>query len=331
MTPRTHLVTGAAGFIGSHVTEALLKRGDRVLGLDDLNDYYDPARKRANLEEVRAGAGAGPEAAGRFVFTEGDIRDAATVERLLAGSGGPVDTLIHIAAMAGVRPSVERPAHYYDVNVGGTLTLLEACRARAIPHVVFASTSSVYGATDAIPFRETDPCDRPLSPYAASKRACEMLGHTWHHLHGISFTALRFFTVYGPRGRPDMMPFKLFDNMFRGRSVPLYGGGEMLRDWTYVGDIAAGVVAAADRPQGYAVMNIGRGEPVLLKRFIEVAEATSGGKANLDPQEKPAADVYRTWADIGRAKEALGYAPEVSVEAGVARFWDWYRGAVLGG
>lgn len=322
MEPKTYLVTGAAGFIGSHVADALLARGDRVIGIDNLNDYYDPARKRANVEEVRRAA---PDASA-YSFVQGDIRDRGLIERLL--SAHPVSAIVHLAAMAGVRASVEDPWLYYDVNLTGTLNLLDGARRLGKPNFVFASTSSAYGATETVPFVETDPADRPLAPYPASKRGAELLGHSYHHLHGIDFTALRFFTVYGPRGRPDMMAYKVLDSIFLEREVPLYNGGNMHRDWTYVSDIVAGVVAAADRRLGYEVVNLGRGEPVLLSDFVSWIEGLAGARARLAPTPMMDADVKYTYADIGKARRLLGYDPKVSVRDGVERFWVWYRDTV---
>jgi UDP-glucuronate 4-epimerase len=316
------LVTGAAGFIGSHVSQALLARGDRVVGLDDLNDYYAPSRKRANLAEIAAALPGAP-----FTFIEGDIRDADRLRELFAGQR--FDAIIHLAAMAGVRASIARPQHYYDVNLSGTLALLEAARQNKAGNFVFASTSSVYGNTEEIPFVEGDPCDQPLAPYAASKRAAEMLGFTYHHLYGLNFTALRFFTVYGPRGRPDMMAYKVVDNIFFGADVPVYNGGNMHRDWTFVGDIAQGVVAAADRPLGFETINLGRGEPVLLADFIHLIEEMAGRKANLVPAPMPDTDMAYTFADITKARRLLGYAPQTSVREGIRAFWEWYQQAVL--
>lgn len=331
---KTILVTGAAGFIGSHTAATLLARGDAVVGLDNLNDYYDPARKRANLAEVDAGR-ARLAHAGPFTFIEGDIRDRALVARVFEGHR--FDAVAHLAAMAGVRSSIDDPHLYFDVNLVGTLNLLDATVGRpgkgrqdgSRPNFVFASTSSVYGATKQIPFAETDPCDRPLAPYPASKRAAELLGFTYHHLHGADFTALRFFTVYGPRGRPDMMAYKVLDNIFFGREVPLYDSGQMHRDWTYVEDIVAGVVAAVDRPLGYEVLNLGRGAPVLLADFVQIIEKLAGRPANLVPAPMMFADIAYTSADVGKARRLLGYAPTVSVEQGVTRFWHWYQQAVL--
>jgi UDP-glucuronate 4-epimerase len=321
---RTILVTGAAGFIGSHTAQALLARGDRVIGLDNLNDYYDPARKRKNLEELAAESGA----ADRFTFVEGDIRNRALVADLCARNA--LTAIVHLAAMAGVRASAEDPWLYLDVNLTGTLNLLDAARQSGKPNFVFASTSSAYGNTKTLPFIETDPADRPLAPYPASKRAAELLGHSFHHLHGIDFTAVRFFTVYGPRGRPDMMAYKVLESIRVGREVPLYNDGQMHRDWTFVDDIVAGVVAAADRRLGYEVVNLGRGEPVLLADFVTAIEALAGKKARLVPAPMMDADVAYTSADIEKARRLLGYEPRVSVAEGVRRFHEWYQRAVAG-
>jgi UDP-glucuronate 4-epimerase len=253
--------------------------------------------------------------------------------------------------MAGVRPSTVNPALYYDVNLNGTLTLLVGALGRLGappapgsappapqswgernggrgPRFVFSSTSSVYGASSQIPFVETDPCDRPLAPYAASKRAAEMLGYSYHHLHGLQFTALRFFTVYGPRNRPDMMAYKLAESIFAGREVPLYNDGQIYRDWTFVGDIVRGVLAAVDRPLGYEVINLGRGEPVLLADFVRLVEERTGRRARLVPALKPDEDMPYTSADISKARRLLDYDPQVSVAEGVARLLEWYQRAV---
>jgi UDP-glucuronate 4-epimerase len=321
---QSYLLTGAAGFIGSHVAQALLARGDAVVGLDNLNTYYPPDRKRANLNEVRRAA---PDPA-RFTFVEGDLRDRALVGRLFAEHD--FAAVVHLAAMAGVRASIEDPALYFDVNLNGTLVLLEAARQRGQPNFVLASTSSVYGATRRIPFTEDDPCDRPMAPYATSKRAAELLGYTFHNLYGLDFTALRFFTVYGPRGRPDMMAYKVADNIFFGRQVPLYNNGQMHRDWTYVGDIVSGVTAAADRRLGFELINLGRGQPVLLAEFVGLIEDLAGRRANLVPAPMPETDIPSTCADVSRARRLLGYDPKVSVREGVTAFWRWYQAAVLG-
>ncbi|HZZ78181.1 MAG TPA: SDR family NAD(P)-dependent oxidoreductase [Gemmataceae bacterium] len=315
---KTILVTGAAGFIGSHLCAALLQRGDQVVGLDSFNDYYSPERKRANIEEIRAK---------HFALLEGDVRDAALVNKVVAEHH--LDAIVHLAAMAGVRASIRDPHLYHAVNVAGTLNLLDAIQQRPNINLVLASTSSVYGATERIPFVEDDPCDRPMSPYAASKRAAEILAYTYHHLYNLNVTALRFFTVYGPRNRPDMMAYKVVDNIFFGRDVPLYNHGHVFRDWTYVDDIVAGVIAAADRPLGYQIINLGRGEPVQLADFVACIEELTGRRANLAAAPLPDTDIISTHADISKARRLLGYAPQTSVPEGVERFWQWYWRHVL--
>lgn len=312
---KTILVTGAAGFIGSHTTEALLRRGDRVIGLDNFNHYYDPQRKRLNLEEVRA-------LGGDFELVEGDIRNASLVQNLFEKHA--FDAVVHLAALAGVRASVEDPHLYYEVNLTGTLNLLEATRSCGQPQFVFASTSSAYGRTEQIPFLETDSADRPLAPYPASKRSAELLGHTYHHLHGVDFTALRFFTVYGPRGRPDMMAYLVLESMRLGRPVPLYNRGEMYRDWTYVGDTVQGIVAAVDQRLGYEIINLGRGQPVLLKDFIEHLSQLSQKQAVFLDEKMNDADVSTTFANIEKAERLLNYHPRISVQEGVELFYEWY-------
>ena len=330
---KTILVTGAAGFIGSHAVERLVRRGDRVIGLDNLNDYYDPARKEANLREVTEQALAN-HWPGTFEFLKGDIRDRKMVSDLF--SDHHIDAIVHLAAMAGVRVSIDDPGLYYDVNVMGTLALLDAAVGRMgskqthqKPTFVFASTSSVYGNTQTVPFVPEDTCDRPLAPYAASKRASEMLGYTYHHLYGLDCTVFRFFTVYGPRGRPDMMAYKVLDNIFTGCDVPLYNNGNMYRDWTYVDDIVSGLVSAVDHPLGYEILNLGRGEPVLLSDFVKGIEQLAGRSAKLTSVPMLNADIAYTFADISKTKRLLQYDPQTSVPEGVEQFWKWYQTAVL--
>ncbi len=318
---KTILVTGAAGFIGSHVVQSLLARGDSVIALDNFNDYYSPERKHANLAEVSRSCADG----GRLRVVEGDIRDRSAA--LFARQ--PINAVVHLAAMAGVRASTADPHLYYDVNLAGTLNLLESARKYSVGNFVFASTSSVYGNTQQLPFIETDPCDRPLAPYAASKRAAEQLGFTFHHLYGLNFIALRFFTVYGPRNRPDMMAYKVVDNIFFQREAPLYNNGRMRRDWTFVDDIVAGITAAVDRPLGYEIINLGRGHAILLSDFVRLIEKLAGREANLVPAPMPETDVPTTFADVSKAARLLGYHPKTSVEAGVTAFWKWYEEAVL--
>lgn len=319
---QTVLVTGAAGFIGSHTAQQLLQRGDVVVGLDNVNSCYDPARKRSNVKEVMD-----VSAPDQFHFVEGDIRDRHLLARLF--SQYEFQAVAHLAAMTGVRASVEHPALYYDVNLNGTLALLNAARDHHLGNFVLASSSSAYGRTERIPFVETDPCDRPLAPYAASKRAAELLAYSYHHLYGQNCLVLRFFTVYGPRGRPDMMAYRVADHIFSGLEVPVFNQGQMHRDWTYVDDIVAGILAALDRPLGYEIINLGRGEPVLLADFIHLIEKMTGCSAHLVPAPMHEADSVYTYADITKARTVLGYEPVVSVQEGVARFLSWYQGAVL--
>jgi UDP-glucuronate 4-epimerase len=321
---RTFLVTGTAGFIGSHTAIRLLERGDHVVGLDNFNDFYDPARKRSNLEDVRDAA----KSNGTFTFVEGDIRDRGLLAEVFQAQ--PLSGVAHLAAMAGVRSSVENPWLYYDCNLTGTLNLLDATHRFNNPNFVFASTSSAYGNTQRIPFIETDTADRPLAPYPASKRAAELLGHSYHHIQGLDFTALRFFTVYGPRGRPDMMTYKIFDAIRTGVPIPLFNGGNMHRDWTFVSDVVSGIVAALDKRLGYEVINIGRGEPVSVADYVQSIERLAGKQAPFKSEPMLKADVDYTFANIDKARSLLGYSPQVSVEEGVRLSYEWYR-AVVGG
>ncbi|MEM7115423.1 MAG: NAD-dependent epimerase/dehydratase family protein [Chloroflexota bacterium] len=309
------LVTGAAGFIGSHVATQLAERGDEVVGLDNFNDYYDPAKKRANETRLNT--------YDNFRMIEDDIRNRERMFEIFAEE--KFDTVAHIAAMAGVRNAVLHPDLYVEVDLNGTQHLMDAARAAGgVDNFVMASTSSVYGNTKQIPFIETDSCDRPLQPYAAAKRAAEILGYSYHHLFGMNFTAVRFFTVYGPNGRPDMMAYLVAESVCHGRQIPLYNSGEMYRDWTFVDDIADGVVRALDRPLGYEIINLGRGEPTYLKDFVQMIEKLGGGPANVVNKPKLAADFVRNEADISKARNLLGYNPQVTVQEGVERFMSWY-------
>jgi UDP-glucuronate 4-epimerase len=310
------LVTGAAGFIGSNVAEKLVRRGDAVVGLDSFNDYYAPAKKRANEKRLRGYP--------NFRMIEADIRERARMHALFAAE--KFDAVAHMAAMAGVRNAISQPALYIEVDLNGTQNLMDAAQAvGGVGNFVCASTSSVYGNTKQIPFVETDPCDRPLQPYAAAKRAAEMLGFTYHYLFGLNFTVLRFFTVYGPNNRPDMMAYLVAESVTRGVEIPLYNGGEgMYRDWTFIEDITDGVLSAIDRPLGYEIINLGRGEPILLRDFIALLEEHAGSPANTVSSDKPAADIQYTYADISKARRLLNYHPKVSVREGVNAFWEWY-------
>jgi UDP-glucuronate 4-epimerase len=319
---RAVLLTGAAGFIGSHTVEALVARGHRVVGLDNFDPYYSPPRKRANLREVEAALPAGA----MFDFVEGDLRDEALVGELIEKHA--IDTIVHLAALAGVRASLDAPARYVDVNINGTVGLLAQATQRRVSQFVFASTSSVYGASRSPKYVETEPCDRPLAPYPATKRAGEMMAYAYHQVHGLKVTCLRFFTVYGPRARPDMMTHKLADAMSSGVPVPLYAGGRMVRDWTYVGDTAAGICGAVERPLDYEIINLGRGEPVVLTDYIAALERSAGQKAPVIDTPAPRTDMEQTCADIEKARRLLGYQPKVSLDEGVAAFWAWYQSAV---
>lgn len=313
------LVTGAAGFIGSNLAEKLARRGDTVVGIDNFNDYYDPAKKRANERRLAQ--------YDNFRMVEADIRDRDLVLALFADE--QFDAVAHLAAMAGVRNAVKYPEMYVEVNVNGSLNLMDGARLHGVGNFVFASTSSVYGDTDIIPFIETDRCDRPLQPYAATKRAIEMLGYTYYHLFGLNFTVTRFFTVYGPNGRPDMMAYLVLESITKGTETPLYDVDQMYRDWTYVEDITDGVTLALDKPLGYEIFNLGRGEPTPLKEFIEILEELAGGAGNFVHRPKLAADAYYTYSNTDKARRLLGYDPQVSVLDGVTAFWEWYRDNVL--
>lgn len=313
------LVTGGAGFIGSHTVDALIDRGDEVVAVDNLNDYYDPRRKRANVVHLADHP--------RFRLVEADVRDAEAMAQLFDPK---FDTVIHLAAMANVRYSIGRALLYYDVNVQGTLNLLELAVQHQVGNFVYASTSSVYGRTQRLPFVETDPCNRPLAPYPASKKACEVLGYSYSNLHGLNFTAVRFFSVYGPRGRPDMMPYMVTDRIVRGETITLFDAGRMQRDWTYVKDIVAGVLAAVDRPLGYELINLGRGEPVWMDAFVQLVEELVGKKALLSTPPAPPSEPPVTFANIDKARRLLDYNPMTSVDEGMQRLWEWYRAAVIG-
>lgn len=309
------LVTGAAGFIGSHVCEKLLERGDTVIGFDNFDPYYDPAQKWANVAIL--------EQYEMFRLVNADVRDRNLILALFGEE--QFDGVVHLGALAGVRDAIERPADYINVDYNGSQHLMDASRFNGVKNFVFASTSSVYGDTKTIPFIETDPCDKVKQPYGAAKRGIEILGYAYHYLYGLNFTSVRFFTVYGPRNRPTMMAHLLADSIKHGKQISLYDNGEMYRDWTYVDDTADGVILALDKPLGYEILNLGRGEPVLLRRFVEIMERVAGGKANLVSKPRPAADMVKTFADISKAQRLLGYNPKVSIEDGVRRFWAWYE------
>jgi UDP-glucuronate 4-epimerase len=314
------LVTGAAGFIGSHLAERLVARGDEVVGFDNFDPFYPRAAKERNLEALRA--------APRFTLVEGDLRVAADVERALGAS--PPDTIAHLAALAGVQPSLADPVRYADVNVLGTVRLAEAARARGVRRFVFASSSSVYGAGSEPPFKESDPCLTPVSPYASTKRAGELALFTAHHLYGLDVTCLRFFTVYGPRQRPDLAIHKFARLILAGRPIPLFGDGGTSRDYTWIDDIVDGVVAAVDEQSrgaapGYRIYNLGGSRTTTLLGLVELLSGALGKRPVIDWKPEQPGDMKRTLADVSLAGRALGYAPRVPIEEGIARFADWVK------
>lgn len=309
------LITGVAGFIGSHLAEALLARGDAVAGFDNFHPYYDPAIKRRNLAALAERP--------RFAFAEGDLRDPAFLEGFLREH--PVDAVVHLAAMAGVRPSIQDPLLYADVNLTGTMRLLEAMRGAGVKRLLFGSSSSVYGGSKEVPFREDQVADRPVSPYAATKRAGEVLCHTYHHLHGFDVACMRFFTVYGPRQRPEMAIHRFTRLIEEGRPLPFFGDGTSRRDYTYVADIVDGLVKALDRARGFGIYNLGGANTVALKDLVAMLEERLGKRAVLERLPDQPGDVPITYADTARAEAELGFRARVRIEEGLDRFVAWYR------
>ncbi|WP_198377549.1 NAD-dependent epimerase/dehydratase family protein [Neoroseomonas rubea] len=322
----TVLVTGAAGFIGMHVTEALLARGDRVIGLDNLTAYYDPALKRARLARLESRSG--------FTFLPVDVADRAAMLPL-AVRHTEVTRIVHLAAQPGVRHSLVDPFAYVEANVMGHLVVLEmARRMPRLGHLVYASSSSVYGANRRLPFTETDRVDHPVSLYAATKRAAELMSESHAHLFGLPQTGLRFFTVYGPWGRPDMAPWMFAEAILAGRPITLYEGGRLKRDFTFVEDIVAGVLGCLDRPapaQAPRILNIGNHRSEEVRRFVAVLEHALGRKASIVDAPRPATDVEETFADISAIAALCGFAPRTPIEDGVPRFAEWYLSWRKGG
>ncbi|MBI5364917.1 MAG: GDP-mannose 4,6-dehydratase [Planctomycetes bacterium] len=306
------LITGGAGFIGSHLAEKLLARGERVVVLDNFNDFYDPALKRENAALLKGAK-----------IVVGDLRERELVAQLFAEER--FDAVLHLAAMAGVRPSLKDPLYYEDVNVRGTLILLEELRQRPKTKFVFASSSSVYGANDTVPFKEADDIPHPMSPYAATKRAGELHAWTYHHLYGVPTTCLRFFTVYGPRQRPEMAIAKFVRACLAGQAIPFFGDGTMRRDYTYIDDIVDGVVRALDRCNGYAIYNLGESATTSLTELVQWVGEACGKRPILDRQPMQPGDVLVTFADVTKAKTELGYAPKTAVKDGLARYVAWVR------
>ncbi|MCU0799745.1 MAG: NAD-dependent epimerase [Candidatus Thermoplasmatota archaeon] len=308
------LVTGSAGFIGFHVSKYLLERGYAVIGYDNLNPYYDPSLKRARLKMLKRYP--------TFTFHKADLRNRKRLFSVFEDNH--LDKVCHLAAQAGVRYSIESPHTYIDSNIVGTMNILEACRQFKVKDLVYASSSSVYGGNEKTPFSEEDRVDDPISLYAATKKSNELMAHVYSHLFGLNTTGLRFFTVYGPYGRPDMALFKFAKNIIEDRPIEVFNYGNMERDFTYIDDIVKGTVAALDRPFKYEVFNLGNNKPIKLTYFIELIEQHLGKKAQRQLLPMQEGDVPRTCADIDHAKELLGYDPKVSIEDGVSNFLKWY-------
>ncbi|MHC4122461.1 MAG: GDP-mannose 4,6-dehydratase [Planctomycetota bacterium] len=309
------LVTGAAGFIGSHLCERLVADGCNIIGLDNFDDFYSRDIKEQNLSAL--------EQDERFTLVEGDIRDSGCVEGVLAKS--KIDMIVHLAAKAGVRPSIKDPVSYQDVNINGTVVMLESARKSGIRKFIFASSSSVYGNNKKVPFSEGDNVDFPISPYAATKKAGELICHTYSHLYDIDMTCLRFFTVYGPRQRPDLAIHKFTRLIEAGKPIPVFGDGAMKRDFTYIDDIINGVAGAINYCKGYEIYNLGESRPVRLDELITEIEKVLGKKAIINRLPKQPGDVEQTYADVSKAKEELGYEPKTKLCYGLAEFVKWFR------
>ncbi|MBE2213782.1 MAG: GDP-mannose 4,6-dehydratase [Opitutaceae bacterium] len=310
------LLTGAAGFIGSHLVERLLAGGHRVIGIDCFDSFYPRAVKERNI--------AGPRAHPHFELWEIDLRDNGALSAAIDRAGVRLDAIVHLAAKAGVRPSMADPVGYQEVNVAGTQNLLELARRLRVPQFVFGSSSSVYGISPNVPWREDDTVLRPISPYASNKVSAELMGHVYSHLHGIRFVALRFFTVYGPRQRPDLAIHKFARLIRAGQPVPFFGDGSTRRDYTFVSDIVDGIVAALGYTRSaYEVINLGHNEPVSLAELVRELESALGRRAILDRQPEQPGDVPQTWADLTKARELLGYQPRVPLRDGLRAFVDW--------
>jgi len=309
------LITGAAGFIGSHLAEHLLGRGDAVVALDNFHDYYDPAIKRKNIAQALKNE--------RYTLHEADVCDEERIRQIFERECP--DVVVHLAACAGVRPSLKDPNLYHRVNVIGSQHMLDACRDYPPSHLVFASSSSVYGGCTDVPFREDNPVPRPISPYAATKRMNELQAHVYSHVYGLNVTLLRFFTVYGPRQRPDMAIHKFTRLISTGQPVPRFGDGSTRRDYTYIDDIIDGVVRCIDKPFRYEIFNLGESRTTSLSDLIDLIAKHAGKPARIDELPLQPGDVAITYADIAHARDLLGYDPKFAMEDGVRRFVEWYR------
>lgn len=316
----TILVTGAAGFIGSHVSEALLNRGDTVIGYDNLNDYYSLKNKERNLEILKAHS--------NFSFIHGDLLEQDKLSKVFRDN--QITHVAHLAARAGVRPSIANPQLYEESNIRGTTILLDSIKTAGVLNTVITSSSSVYGSSMSIPFRENDSAtDRPISPYAATKKATEVLSYTYHHLYEMNINVVRPFTVYGPRGRPDMAPWLFLESAILGKPIKRFGDGSMRRDFTYISDFVRGFVAALDKQCGYEIFNLGNSVTVALTEVITTIEEVTGKALKVQPCDAPPGDVPVTFADISKAKMVLGYNPNTSFKSGMTSFYNWYKETLL--
>jgi UDP-glucuronate 4-epimerase len=307
------LVTGAAGFIGSHLCERLLDEGLVVTGIDNFDDFYDPKIKHRNISTCLNNK--------NFRLIEADIRDRSAMEKAVEG----IEIIVHLAAKAGVRPSIAEPLLYNDVNISGTMVLLETANKHKVGKFVFASSSSVYGNNKKVPFSEDDNVDFPISPYAATKKACELICHTYHHLYGIDLTCLRFFTVYGPRQRPDLAIHKFSRLIEQEKPIPVYGDGSMMRDFTYIDDIIEGIIASMNKCEGFNIYNLGESQPITVNDLISAIETALSKKAIREYLPLQPGDVNRTFADITKAQRELGYNPSTPIPDGLAKFTAWLR------
>ncbi len=308
------LITGAAGFIGSHLSERLLGDGWKVVGVDNFDDFYDPQIKRRNISDCLKDK--------NFQLIEADIRDNTAMDKAV---GDGVEIIVHLAAKAGVRPSIAQPLLYADVNINGTMVLLEAAKKHKVGKFIFGSSSSVYGNNEKVPFSEDDNVDFPISPYAATKKAGELICHTYHHLYAIQITCLRFFTAYGPRQRPDLAIHKFAKLIEQDKAIPVYGDGTMMRDFTYIDDIIDGTVAAMNKFEGFNIYNLGESSPITVNDLITEIEEALGKKAIREYVPSQPGDVERTYADIAKAAEELGYNPSTNIQTGLKNFTIWLR------
>jgi len=309
------LITGAAGFIGSHTCESLIKNGNSIIGVDNFDPFYSSKLKELNLEQLNQNS--------NFRFYKADIRDDKALNQIF--SSNQVDVVIHLAAKAGVRPSIESISEYYDVNINGTISLLESMRKNGIKKMLFASSSSIYGNNEKVPFSEDDRVDNPISPYASTKKSGELLCHVYNHLYNFDITCLRFFTVYGPRQRPDLAIHKFTRLIQENKPIPFYGDGSSSRDYTYIEDIVNGISCALNHLEGYKIYNLGESKVITLKKLVEVIETILGKKALLNQLPMQQGDVSRTFADISKARAEIGYNPAYDFETGVKKFVDWFK------